>query len=225
MDALTLSLRAYALTTPDRARALGTGLAAKHENALIHAINAISQACQNYCRRPLHQVSYSEDDPELFQGHGREVVQLSAYPVLEIESVAVGGTEISDFSSAKQFLVEGRLYREAGWPFDVPRHADLTGDPDISRPRYNVAVAYTGGYMTPWQEENGVEEGEPLPEEIEQAVFRELSDLLNGGRNSGRIIREKTAGGYEVQYAMSGVVRLSRETQDVLSSYQLQVLP
>lgn len=223
MDALTLSLRASALTTPDRARALGTGLGRVHENALIFGINAISQAFGRYVGRKLHQVTFAEPDPEPLQGHGRETLQLSAYPVLEIESVEISGTEISDFSTAKRFLSDGILYREYGWPWSVPRHRDLTGDPDLSRPRFNVAVCYTGGYITPAQET--LTDGEYLPEEIEMALIRELSDLLTGARNTGRILKERTAGGYEVTYAMSGVVTLSRETQGVLNGYTLAALP
>lgn len=224
MDALCLPLRPEALTTPDRARAFGAGLAGVHENALVFAINAISEAAQRYVGRPLHQQTTTEEEPEFHQGGGHWL-QLRLYPVASIESVRVDGSPIGDYSSARQWLRDGRLFREDGWPFMVPRHNDLTGDPDFSRPAWNIAVAYTGGYMTPLQEEEGVEEGTPLPTEIELAVIREVSDLLNGARNTGRILREKTAGGYEVTYAMSGVVNLSRETQDTLRGYVLPVMP
>lgn len=225
MDALSLTLKANALTTPDRAKALGTGLASKHDNALIFAINAVSAAIHRAVRRPLYQVTYTEESPELLQGHGRELLQLRAYPILEVTSVLIGGVADEEFSSARQFLDEGKLYREAGWPWDAPAYTDLTCDINFSRLRYNVAVAYVGGYITPKQEEDGVEDGEPLPEELEQATFREVSDLLNGARGSGRILSERTAGGYAVTYAMSGAVSLSVETQDVLSGYVLGALP
>ncbi len=222
MDPYCIPLRPYALTTPERARALGTGLREVGENSLAFAINAISQAMARYVRRPLHQITTAVGSPELLQGYGRETLHLRCYPVVEIFSVHVDGHEVADFETNPQFLEVGQLYREAGWPMSVPRHNDLTGDPDFSRPRFNVAVSYTGGYATPAQD---LERGEPLPDEIELALFREIGDLLSGARNTGRIRREKTAGGYEVEFAMSGTVSLSRESQDVLSGYAWAGLP
>lgn len=221
MDPYCLPLRAYALTTPERARVLGT-MPNVDEYTLVMAINSVSAAAARYVGRPLHQVVVTEDDPELLQGRGRAVLQLRAYPVVAIESVTIDGQVVEDFSSASQWLRRGQLYREFGWPWSVPRHGDLTGDPDFARARFNVAVAYTGGYISPAQD---ADVGEPLPDEIELAILREVGDLLSGARNTGRIRREKTAGGYEVEFAMSAVVSLSRETQDVLSGYVLGGCP
>lgn len=222
MDPYCLPLRSHALTTPERARVLGPGLANVDDLTLTMAINSVSAAAARYVGRPLHQVAVTVDDPELLQGCGRPVLQLRAYPVLSIESVTIGGHAVIDFSTASQWLRRGQLYRESYWPWSVPRHADLTGDPDFARARYNIAVAYTGGYISPAQRR---EHGEPLPDEIELVVLREIGDLLSGARNTGRIRREKTAGGYEVEFAMSAVVSLSRETQDVLSGYVLGGCP
>lgn len=222
MDPYCLPLRGNALTTPDRARVLGPGLANVEDLALVMAINSVSAAAARYVGRPLHQVVVTEDDPELLQGRGHPVLQLRAYPVVAIESVTIDGHVVEDFSSASQWLRRGQLYRESCWPWSVPRHGDLTGDPDFARARFNVAVAYTGGYISPAQD---LEDGELLPDEIELAILREVGDLLSGARNTGRIRREKTAGGYEVEFAMSAVVSLSRESQDVLSGYVLGGCP
>lgn len=218
MDPYCQPLRSHALTTPERARVLGPGLANADETALTMAINSVSAAAARYVGRPLHQLVVTEDDPELLQGRGLAVLQLRAYPVVAIESVTIGGQTVDDFSKASQWLTRGQLYRESCWPWSVPRHCDLTGDPDFSRARFNVSVAYTGGYISPAQD---LEHGEPLPDEIELVILREVGDLMSGARNTGRIRREKTAGGYEVEFAMSAVVSLSRETQDVLSGYVL----
>ena len=197
---------------------MGPGLSDVAEHTLIMAINSVSAAAARYVGRPLHQVVVTAEDPELLQGHGRATLQLRAYPVVTIESVTISGQAVEDFSTASQWLRHGQLYLESGWPWSVPRHCDLTGDPDFSRARFNVAVAYTGGYISPAQD---LADGELLPDEIELAILREVGDLLSGARNTGRIRREKTAGGYEVEFAMSAVVSLSRETQDVLSGYVL----
>ena len=218
MDPYCLPLRPHALTTPERARVLGPGLAAVNDLSLIMAINSVSAAAARYVGRPLHQILVKEEDPEFLRGQGRSILQLRAYPVVAIESVTVDGQAVEDFSQASQWLKRGQLYRESGWPWSVPRHCDLTGDPDFARARFNVAVAYRGGYISPAQD---LEDGEPLPDEIELVMLREIGDLLSGARNTGRIRREKTAGGYEVEFAMSAVVSLSRETQDVLSGYVL----
>lgn len=222
MDPYCIPLRPHALTTPERVRVLGTGLREVGENSLVFAINAISQAMARFVRRPLHQVTTPAGSPELLQGYSRATLQLRCYPVVEIVSVEVSGSPVTDFSRNPQFLQDGQLYREVGWPMSAPRYNDLTEDCDTSRPRYNIAVSYTGGYVTPAQD---LELGEPLPDEIELALFREIGDLLSGARNTGRIRREKTAGGYEVEFAMSGTVSLSRESQDVLSGYAWAGLP
>lgn len=221
-------LRPYALTTPDRARELGTGLAGAPESKLVMAINAVSKAMATYCGRPLHHVEVTSEDPELFQGWGSSQLQLRCYPIVEVDQVLVDGQAVTDFSSASQFLAQGQLYREVGWPWSGPRHDDVTCDPNFGRTRYNVAVAYRGGYVTPLQAEcpeHEDHEGEPLPDDIEIALFRELGDIFSGARNTGRIRREKTAGGYEVEFAMSAIVQLSRETQDVLRGYVMGGLP
>jgi hypothetical protein len=213
---MPIGLKAYALTTAERLRFLGGAPSGRNLDEYNFAINAVSREIAKYCGRDLHQVTHTAEAPEYHEGSGRLYLYLHHYPVVSITAVKVNGSEVTDFRSSTEDKANGRLYRENAWPRLVPAYCDLTRDPDYSRAREHIEVAYIGGYKTPAQGE--VEEGEhEVPEDLEMCVFRELREVMTGGDGQSRIKSERTPGGTAYTYFDDGF-ELSRKTKAVLTN-------
>jgi hypothetical protein len=213
---MPIGLKPYALTTKERLQFLGGAPSGSHADEYNFAINAVSREIAKYCGRELHQVELNAEAPEYHEGSGRLYLYLRHYPVVSIAAVKVNGSVVTDFRNSPDDLREGRVYRESGWPILAPRYCDLTRDPDFSRQREHIEVAYTGGYKTFAQGVAGDGEHE-VPEDLEMCVFRELRELLTGGDGQSRIKSERTPGGTAYTYFDDGF-ELSRKTKAVLTN-------
>lgn len=213
---MPVELKPYALTTKERLQFLGGAPSGLHDDEYNFSINLVSREIEKLCGRQLYQVTHTAEDPERHEGNGGLRLYLRSYPIVSITSVKVNSVAVTDFRDSKKDRERGFIYCEGRWPMLVGVYADLTRDPYFSN-KEHIEVAYVGGYKTPAQGDAAAGEFE-LPEDLEGCVFREVSDLVSGGRVSGRIKSERTPGGAGVVYDLSGPIVLSKETLECLSS-------
>lgn len=119
------------------------------ESALIRSINAASDAIRHYCRRDFARAELTER----VAGRDSSRLMLSLVPVVEVDSIHLHGSEV-DVGSITVEHRSGILYRNGVWP--------QSNEP-------NVAVTYTGGYVTPAQATDDLERD--LPYDIEEACL------------------------------------------------------
>lgn len=206
-----MALAANALTTVAAVEVVvgdGTFVDARIEQL----INAVSDAAEHHCGCSFGRTAVSTSDPEYYTGTGRSLLILDRRPIVSIQRIRIDQSEITDYSRTPQYDKQGLLYRQAGWPRNVPIHGDLTSDPDVNLPKPNIDVAYTAGYILP---QAGVTR--TLPYDLEQIVIDEVVRRLvrpNPGLKS-----ERTPGGHSQTWADDAPGFLSQEARSALNAF------
>lgn len=223
-----MALTEKALVTLAQAQAIvGTGIAS---GRVENAIEAVSEMIADYTGRVLE---YGAAVVDFLPGNGQRELRLKRMGVLSVASVSLSGDTLTvadittlddtgDMDSntvytSTEWLAQGVLYREGGWPIAGGSWGDLTHQRNISPEirGLNIKVTYAGGYKTP--EQAG---GSTVPFTLQEAVLREVSQRLT--QPVGGLVAEKTPGGWSQSWkSPSGgsANYLMPDTQAALRAY------
>lgn len=215
-----MALAANALTTYAAVSGQAPGATQARLEAIINAVSAQIQ-------RDLWPLGYSVITGEKYQGSAGCSLYLKRGYIRSVQVVRIDGTAVTDFLSTRQFLDRGELYREVGWPRKVNSYSDLTQDPDYLSAYYTIEVDYTAGWILP-QYTNTVNAthnpsgaAADLPVDIQEAVNMAVVEFAL--RPNPGIVREKTPGGWDVQWSQSDSDRMrmhSARIGGLLNSYR-----
>lgn len=163
-----MALVAYALTTVETlCGELGIAVpaaASAAERDLERRIAVASSAIANYCNREFG----TAETTEKVAGFGTLVLQLPRYPVTEVESVTLDGTEVGEESyscegdDAKVGFVRSIC---GGWNDTALFQRATAPEPMAGTEERSYSVTYTAGYVLP---KDGAS---TLPPEIEEACL------------------------------------------------------
>lgn len=228
-----MSLSAAALTTVAAVQdVIGTSAATAR---IERAIESVSRTMARYCGITFE---YGSNITEWHVGEATRKLYLRRRAIASVASVYVMGTaqtiDVLDSSLTPDQVVsetvyrsdewdaEGILYRPCGWPLCHAVWGDLTHQPAIGpdQRQMNLRVVYTGGYVTPQQNVDGVG-ARTLPYDLEDAVIREVADRVS--RPIGSLVSERTPGGWSQTWAAGsggdGIV-FAADTMRVLADYR-----
>ncbi|ASS64673.2 phage head-tail connector protein [Paenibacillus sp. RUD330] len=119
-------------------------------------VEAASQSIEAYCRRSFRLQEYTERR----SGSSQAYLELKNYPIMDVSSVKVGGTLVTD---AEILPEKGMLLRPGGvWASGIE----------------NVEVTYQAGYVLPADADH--EDSVTLPRPLEVACIMYAMDLFKG---------------------------------------------
>jgi hypothetical protein len=104
-------------------------------------INACSTAIENYCRRTLHQITYTN---EMYDGNNTRYLNLKNYPATAVTQVQVNGVVIDP--SNYVLKDHGVLVRIGPYPNTFTGLSMSRFNTVWNRGDYNISVSYTAGY-------------------------------------------------------------------------------
>lgn len=192
------------------------GLPSAKADHLTRLVNQASGMIEGFLDRKLRRRQYTTSAPLVMEGSGRVDLWLPQWPIVAVERVQIDGSTVDDWTRSEEGDELGYLYREAGWPRVVGTRSDLTGDSDPSFLRRQISVAYTCGYDLP--NEAAGDPASPLPSEIEGACIRLVQQIYSAPTSS--IVRERTPGGYEVQFRSPGDTHLPPEIEAMIRHHK-----
>lgn len=162
-----MALGNNALTTIERLKQFN-GIAeadTSQDFKLEFLINSASQEIENILGRKLKKSQYTEK----VKGNNRLTIQTKNYPLLEVESISVNGSIVSDtdYSFYESGIIEGtRPWGASGLHYGISNF--------MVQQSKNIEIDYTAGYVLPKDETE--EEPRTLPYDIEAALF----SMING---------------------------------------------
>lgn len=172
------------------------------------AIDAITQQFEHYCGRDFGPPATRVEE---LAGSGGPALWLSLWPVSSVTSVVVDGATVTDYTLQPAILGEGPplqyLRREAGWPRNLSRWGDVTGDPAPESAARNCVVTYVAGFSA-------------VPPSLVQAAVREVVKELG---DPGQLRRERMPGGWDQEYTDRKTEGLwDRKTLAALNYYRVR---
>lgn len=210
-----MALNANALTTVAAVSAMVSG---PTNGEIEAAINAVSQAIEDKLGRSLKLTTFTEEDPDLYQGSGRPWLLVRHYPIVSVSYCSVGGAVSTDYRIIPHKANGGQLFRLNGWPKAVQGYGDLTRDNDHAWVDFSIELGYVGGYITPGQATE--EDPSTLPASLELAARLAAVATLERAAD-GELVREKTPGGWDREWSQSaGRALLPAQTLDLIMPYR-----
>ena len=224
---MAVSLATNALTTLDTVKGELGITDASQDDTLTRYINMASDFAEQYCAT---EFFYEEDIEEKVAGYGSMFLQVSRVPLLSIDSISLGGDDLdSDNYEIHPDGAEGRIYFLSGttWTAASLDVIDTTTLPGSERREY--IVTYTGGYITPKQEDEAVGT-RTLPWDLEDACISMVNNrYAMKGKDSG--VKSEKLLSWAVTYGDSGTSGQSRgrsfvsqDVIDVLDNYRKVVV-
>jgi len=193
---------------------------------VTRAINAASNAIEDYLGRPLGYATITADDPEEHQGLGYPTLWLIRAPIVSITSVKIDDVADTEWTRSDAWDALGKLYRASGWPASPATWNDVTRDPDFGSLAYNIKVAYVGGHYLPFDDDGSPPAGATrLPYHIEEVAINEAIAACQRLPNANNITEEVTPGGWRRKYGGSSAGdSLSADSKRILDRFPLKVV-
>lgn len=142
---------------------------------LERLINAASDAIERYCERAFH---YEEDIVEKVAGYGTPFIVVSRTPIISISSIKIGDSTLD--SSEYELTGGGLIYRLNGtWGWSAQYAEGIVYEQIAGTEEQNIAVTYTGGYVTQNQEDNDPTLTRSLPYDLEEACITAVVALYS----------------------------------------------
>jgi uncharacterized phiE125 gp8 family phage protein len=176
------------------------------DDRLTLLLAAASSAIEAYCGRPFARATLTEQ----ISPRGRQVVNLSLYPVVSIASVTMGSYPVTDYQLDAE---SGQLWRSMGWTWAALTLPDITQDPDPNMADRNLTVAYTAGYILPGSP------GADLPAALQYAAVRVAATMYS--RPAG-FKSERTPGGYSYDVGDMSSIGFLGDVAALLDPYRAQ---
>jgi len=162
-------------------------------------INAVSAAIASYCNREFY---YEADIVENLPGYGDVRLVVSRPPLLSISSIVINSGTVDSTEYKIESVDAGFIYRESGWIWTAVNVGGITFDPLPGTEDPLYVTTYTGGYVTPAQEDAGVGT-RTLPYDLEDACLKLLSGRYAQQGENPNIKSEKLLS-YAVTYGNVG---------------------
>jgi hypothetical protein len=176
---------------------------------------AASSAIEAYCARPFARATLTEH----ISPRGRQVVNLSLYPIVSVSSVTLGAVSSNDNQGAMpitDYQIDseaGQLWRNGGWTWAALTLPDITQDPDPNMADRNLIVSYTAGYILPGSP------GANLPAALQYAAVRVAATMYS--RPAG-FKSERTPGGYSYDVGDMSSIGFLGDVASLLDPYRAQ---
>lgn len=219
-----MALQSNALTTVARVKAM-PGLSGKTDSEVEDKINLASDLIEDYLQCKL---GYQTAKTYLLQGSGTRELILPVAPVVELTEVLIQeeAVDLADISFPNDWKDRGKLYYKPCWPIEVDS-ANEAGDPDLATIAFPISVTLRHGYWLPNAGGGKPADVANLPERIQRACDIACHLAFNsppGGGGSQRVKREKTAGGYDVEFSDSANAPQSRVWEEFIPENALLLL-
>lgn len=201
---------ALTVLTPASTRWLTTAQALYQDTGNVHfleepsltaaLIAAASAAIESYCGRIFAQQQYLE----VLGQRPDQYFLLSQRPIVTLDSLMVGETEIDDYRLDD--AEAGILFRRNGW-------GRLSGLDTID-------VTYVAGYLLPEQTSPPAPTGPALPHDVERAAIESVKVWFHERLPESRVV-SRTLGDQRIDYGVqAGRTALPVLTQDLLAPYR-----
>lgn len=168
---------------------------------VIRLVTAASEAIRRYLGRA--QLHYQAARVEKVRGFGRQRLVLEVTPVLSVASVVLGDGSTVD---ASEYEIEdaeaGFLWRDGGWPYTgAVRPGMMQVDPAVGTEKAEIAVTYTGGWVTPAQAAGTGWAGpaRSLPADLEHVALETITSMYRRG-GADRDVLSESLGDYSASY-------------------------
>lgn len=183
------------------------------DNYIERMITAASGAIARYCDRQFARRTVMESVP----GRDTPTVYLSLTPIVDIESVEIGGVEVDPGGYTVDHPNEGALRRFGGvWPWSGRMIRFIEAERVAGSEVPNITVTYTGGYILPGDDDRD------LPYELELACIMAVSDWVQGQgtpRDAVRLQAEQVSVSFG-QSGAGGRMALSTTVRELLDPWK-----
>lgn len=194
-----MALSVAALTTVARMEAeMDVSGATSTLEPLIEEASAV---LQSECGRNFY---YAEDVAEQVKGYGSPNLAVRQHvPVLSVASITLKSGDSTTTEDSSNYEIDdadvGTIRQKSGcWAWTTVLNSDITADPVAGAEQKRYTVTYTGGFITPAQEDDGVG-SRTLPYDIERAVIDAVKALYwSRGRDPS--VASKTVSKASVSY-------------------------
>lgn len=192
-----------------------------YDDMLTLLIKKVSAQIESYVG---YSFSRKTNVAEVHSVNNEQLLLLDNQPIQSVQSVEIGGTEITDYRIIPKYSKVGMLYRGSGW---CGGYWVRGMTHDVVSGVYEIEVTYISGYYLP--NDTGYVEGaeDSLPFDIISACMTGCSELWNLKQNGAEGIKSYSEGGISTTFTDSGSMAdcgLSDKVCSMLVEYKRQAV-
>ncbi len=185
---------------------------------LTRYINSASTTIETFCNRKFY---YEVDIEEYIKGYGDPRLKVNRPPLTAIDSITYDGSTVDSSS----YEIEGSgdtgfiRHETSTWLWTLNTSTYIVPSPIVGTERPNYLVTYTGGYITPQQDNDDGALTRNLPYDLEDACIQLVSYRYRAKGRDPTIKSEKLLSA-SITYQDVGTTALPDSVQDLLTPYR-----